>query len=133
MEGQGDSLRLRSIPPGLDRKLLVPTVVPPDSSLRLGNTSLDLNRRLVLVGEIAFRPTLIEFELLMTLLSRPLRVWSFRELRHEVWGDSNLRPSDTAAVRSAICRVRKKLSEARAGVRVASVRGYGFELVEDPC
>ena len=97
--------------------------------LRLGNTTLRPDLRVLEVRGRRIRPTRLEFDLLAALLAPPRRVWSFRELAIHVWGDMNLPPNrDTGRMRCSIQRLRRKLSDAGSDLRIISIRGYGFEV-----
>lgn len=67
-----------------------------------------------------------ELQLLATLGSDLGRAWSFRGLVARVWGTTYY--GDPTQVRSAIKRLRKKMSMAGAQVDIESVRGLGFRL-----
>lgn len=67
-----------------------------------------------------------EVRILHALARRPGRALSFDDLSSAGWGVKTFGHSDT--VRSAIKRLRRKLSHAEAGVTIEAVRGFGFRL-----
>lgn len=68
-----------------------------------------------------------EFELLSMLAADTGRVWTFEEIIATVWKTRYL--GDTDMVFSAVKRLRRRLAEAMADLRIVSVRGVGFRLV----
>lgn len=72
--------------------------------------------------------TRLELDLLTSLNSRPLRVWSQRELHDAVWRDPT-RHGD-ADVQSLVKRLRRKLERLGTTVGIDAVRGAGFRLAE---
>lgn len=102
----------------------------PARLLRAGELEID---RHVRVARWAGRPMSLtdqEFDLLLALATAPGRTLAFRELDLRVWGDRHRR--DTQRARSAVKRLRRKLSGADAGCAVRAVRGFGFQLVVPP-
>lgn len=68
-----------------------------------------------------------EVLLLSSFTRMPLRVWTFQELLDAVWGEDHR--TETAIVRTAVKRLRRKLSEAHLPLVIESVRGVGFRPV----
>lgn len=67
-----------------------------------------------------------ELVLLARLAREPGRVWPFGRLHEAVWGSRYL--GDPSSLHAAVKRLRRKLREAGAGVRLDAVRGVGFRL-----
>ncbi|HET8682691.1 MAG TPA: winged helix-turn-helix domain-containing protein, partial [Micromonosporaceae bacterium] len=70
--------------------------------------------------------TRLEWDLLGSLASPPVTVWTYERLFGEVWGSSYL--GDTSILHSAVKRLRRKLRAAGDGVAVETVRGVGYRL-----
>lgn len=73
--------------------------------------------------------TELEYRTLLLLSSEMERARSFQEIRAAAWKDAGDLPGDVFSVRSVIQRLRRKLREAGAPVRIDSVRGFGFQLM----
>jgi DNA-binding response OmpR family regulator len=73
--------------------------------------------------------TELEYRTLVLLSSEMERARSFQELRTAAWKDAGDFAGDVFSVRSVIQRLRRKLREAGAPVRIESVRGFGFQLI----
>jgi DNA-binding response OmpR family regulator len=105
-----------------------PSSPPPEP---VSGLALDLvARRIRWQGE-ELTLTPMEFRVLATLASQPDRAWSFSELRAAGWEEDVCDGVDTFAVRSVVQRIRRKLRASAVGVRVESVRAFGFRLVAD--
>lgn len=90
--------------------------------LRWGDVTLDLDRRLVRVGERDAELTAHEFNLLATLVQNPGRVMSRRQLAEAALPVDGRRSDRT--LNSHIARIRKKLGPA--GEALQTVRGVGY-------
>jgi hypothetical protein len=104
--------------------------VPPN--VTVDELSVDLTSHRVLWGERELPVSERELAMLALLSEEPGRARTFAELA-EPEGGRWL--GDTDRVRSAIRRLRRKLSIAGADARIESVRGYGFRLItgaDDP-
>jgi DNA-binding response OmpR family regulator len=99
----------------------------PDRVLRRGSLEIDRSGRWAAWEMAPLGLTDQELDLLLALAEAPDCTLPFRELDLRVWGDRHRR--DTQRIRSAIKRLRRKLSGAGAGVSVRAVRGMGFQLV----
>lgn len=99
--------------------------------LRLGNATLDPRMRCLLVGDRQEPLTAREFALLEELASRKGEVLTRTHLLSRVWGlDFDGAPN---VVDVYVGYVRSRLKGAGAeGVRIESVRGVGYRLVEGP-
>ena len=94
--------------------------------LRHGDLHVDVDAHRVWCGdnEISLTPT--EFDLLVTLMRSPTRVWSRTLLMQEVWGQSW---GETHHVEVHMGNLRRKLGDRRGQVRfVETVRGVGYRL-----
>jgi two-component system, OmpR family, response regulator len=94
--------------------------------LRHGDLNVDVDAHRVWCGdnEIGLTPT--EFDLLVTLMRSPTRVWSRTVLMQEVWGQSW---GETHHVEVHMGNLRRKLGDRRGQVRfVETVRGVGYRL-----
>jgi len=97
----------------------------------IGELAIDRTRCQVTLGRGVVQLTPTEFRLLCELANRPSQVLSRRELVESVWGFH-----DAAVVRSLdvhMRRLRAKLDPGGAQApRVATRRGFGYQLVESP-
>ncbi|HET6211682.1 MAG TPA: winged helix-turn-helix domain-containing protein [Micromonosporaceae bacterium] len=70
--------------------------------------------------------TPLELEVLGTLASPPLAVWTYERLYAAAWGGSYL--GDASTVHAAVTRLRRKLRAAGDGTLIETVRGVGYRL-----
>jgi DNA-binding response OmpR family regulator len=92
-----------------------------------GDLRLDLERRLVTVGDQALELTRLEFDLLHCLMANPGRVLARERLLEQAWGYDFA--GDTRAVDSAVKRLRAALRSASADAdAIEAVRGVGYRL-----
>jgi DNA-binding response OmpR family regulator len=70
-----------------------------------------------------------EYQLLLKLMSAPVRVFTKEELLREVWGFRSL--GRTRTLDSHASRLRRKLAAVGAGRFVLNVWGVGYRLVDD--
>lgn len=92
-----------------------------------GHLQLNIDSRLVSVGETTLQLTRLEFDLLYLLLSNPRRVLTRERLLEQAWGYDFT--GDTRAVDSAIKRLRAKLRQASTEADcIEAVRGVGYRL-----
>lgn len=95
--------------------------------LRHGDLTVDVDahRALRAGEELELTPT--EFDLLVTLMRSPTRVWPRALLMQEVWGQSW---GETHHVEVHMGNLRRKLGDRRGQVRfVETVRGVGYRLL----
>lgn len=97
-------------------------------TLRLAGVELDTGRRSVRCGTTPLNLTAAEFEMLRSFLSQPGDVISREALTEQALGRSLERYD--RAVDVHVSRLRKKLTDAEAGLRIDTVRGAGYALVE---
>ncbi|HZN20553.1 MAG TPA: winged helix-turn-helix domain-containing protein [Micromonosporaceae bacterium] len=98
----------------------------PDAVRTLGDLVIDPTRHRVTWQGIPVPLTRLEWDLLGSLASPPVTVWTYERLFGEVWGSSYL--GDTSILHSAVKRLRRKLRAAGDGVAVETVRGVGYRL-----
>ena len=99
---------------------------PPPPPLRAGDLTIDVLRRETRRGATPLNLTEHELEILAIMASEPVRAWSFGELIETVWGRKY--GADRAVLRSAVKRLRTKLSAAGTEVRIEAARGMGYRL-----
>ncbi len=119
---------LQSAPSDIAPETTSPSATPTPT---VGDLRVDLAAHRVLWGERELPVSERELAMLAVLSKEPGRALSFAELA-EPQGGRWL--DDTDRVRSAIRRLRRKLSIAGADASIESVRGFGFRLVmsDDP-
>ena len=92
-----------------------------------GGLRLDMESRIVTIGQTSLALTRLEFDLLSLLLINAGRVLTRERLLEQAWGYDFV--GDTRAVDSAIKRLRSKLREASAEAdSIEAVRGVGYRL-----
>jgi DNA-binding response OmpR family regulator len=97
----------------------------------VGQLRVDAARRLVTLAGSPVELTVLEFDLLATLASAPGRVFTRRQLLERVWGWDFF--GDERVVDVHIRNLRRALGDDAQNPRVvATVRGVGYKLVEDP-
>ncbi len=96
---------------------------------RLGDLTVDEETRRVTWSGTPIPLSVKEFDLLCVLVESPGRVHTFADLTRRVWSRDYL--GDDDSVVSAVKRLRRRLGAGTERVRVESVRGVGFRLVED--
>jgi len=102
-----------------------------DDLLEVGRLRIDQARRLVTLSGSGIELTVLEFDLLATLASAPGRVFTRRQLLERVWGWDFF--GDERVVDVHIRNLRQALGDDAQNPSVlATVRGVGYKLVEDP-
>lgn len=102
-----------------------------DDLLEVGGMRIDHNRRQATLSGEAIELTVLEFDLLATLASAPGRVFTRRQLLERVWGWDFF--GDERVVDVHIRNLRRAMGDDAQNPRVvATVRGVGYKLVEDP-
>jgi DNA-binding response OmpR family regulator len=110
------------------RAVLRRTAPPRPEVLRAGAIEVDRVTRRV---RVAGHPVALagkEFELLMTLIGEPERVFTKEELLRDVWGFRSL--GRTRTLDSHASRLRRKLTAGGGGPFVANVWGVGYRLMD---
>lgn len=98
----------------------------PDSAVTIGRLSYDLSRREPSVGAKALNLPRRELAILDALVRRAGRVVLREHLESQVYGfDDDIRSN---ALEAHISRLRKRLTDAGAGVTVHGIRGVGYML-----
>jgi DNA-binding response OmpR family regulator len=98
-----------------------------DEVLRAGRIQLDRARREVTVDGEPVGVTFSEFELLMTLMANPGRLFNRQELLRAIWGDSAYR--DPRGIDVHVRHLREKLEAVpERPVLIVTVRGGGYRL-----
>ncbi|UJF27592.1 response regulator transcription factor [Planococcus sp. 107-1] len=92
----------------------------------LGNMQIDRLTFEVKVGEQVLLLPLKEFELLSMLCSRPEVVFSRDQLMEHVWGYDY--DGDDFTLTTHIKRLRSRLEEVHAKVKIQTVRGIGYKI-----
>jgi len=95
-------------------------------AISLGRIKVDISRHKVTVGKKEVELTPMEFDLLVTLMSRKGRVQSRDRLLEDVWDISS--DVTTRTVDTHIKRLREKLGEE--GKFIETVRGFGYRFKE---
>lgn len=113
----------------LFRRLELDRGAPEPDSLRLNNLTLDPAARSASAGGVPLDLTPTEFLLLAYLLRQRERAISREELLKNVWKyDFEV---DTRATDDVMKRLRKKLTQAGAELRIETVWGFGFRIVAE--
>ena len=72
----------------------------------------------------------LEFRALAAIARDPGRLHGFTDLRAAMWGHADA--AATSTLQAVIRRLRRKLAEAGAQVRIESVRGMGYRVSTSP-
>jgi DNA-binding response OmpR family regulator len=97
----------------------------------VGALQVDLGRRKVAFRGSAVDLTALEFDLLAAVASSPGRVFTRRQLLERVWGWDFF--GDERVVDVHVRNLRQKLGDdAQRPAVIATVRGIGYKLVENP-
>jgi two-component system KDP operon response regulator KdpE len=96
----------------------------------VGDLSVDLARRHVLVGDKEIHLTPIEYKLLTTLTRHAGKVLTHRQLLKEVWGPAHT--EDSQNLRFYVAQLRRKLEAVPARPRyLLTEPGVGYRLVAE--
>jgi two-component system KDP operon response regulator KdpE len=96
----------------------------------VGDLSVDLARRHVLVGDKEIHLTPIEYKLLTTLIRHAGKVLTHRQLLKEVWGPAHA--EDSQNLRFYVAQLRRKLEAVPARPRyLLTEPGVGYRLVAE--
>jgi DNA-binding response OmpR family regulator len=97
--------------------------------LHVGEMHIDLAARSVEIAGTVVRLSPMEFELLVTFASDPLRVFSRDELARCIWRNQ----ISGRTIDSHVCRLRTRLTGAGAGTVLVNRWGHGWSLTrQDP-
>jgi DNA-binding response OmpR family regulator len=94
--------------------------------LRYEDLIINLETRMVKRGSMPVSLTMREFDLLVVLARRPLRVFTRDELIRLVWGDE--RDTATQTVDTYISYLRQKIDRDATRALISTVRGVGYSL-----
>ncbi|MCH7320313.1 response regulator transcription factor [Solibacillus sp. MA9] len=95
---------------------------------KIANMMIDRQTFEVNVGEQGLMLPLKEFELLSILCGRPDVVFSRNQLMEQVWGYDY--DGDDFTLTTHIKRLRTRLEEVNANVKIQTVRGIGYKIEE---
>ena len=98
------------------------------SQIKIANMLIDRQTYEVKVGEQVSLLPLKEFELLGILCSRPEVVFTRDQLMEQVWGYDY--DGDDFTLTTHIKRLRSRLEEVNAQVKIQTVRGIGYKIEE---
>lgn len=101
---------------------------PMEQPRTFGDLTIDRTLRSTRVRDSGLDLPPVEFAVLEALARGPVRAWSFEDLTREAWRTPYF--GDSSPARSAVKRLRKRLEAIHSRVQIASVRGYGFRLVD---
>ena len=94
----------------------------------LGNVQLDLDQRLVQVGDEALPINRKEYDILSYLILNQNRLVQRSAPAEHVWGDYMDEADDYEFLYSQVKNLRRKLKDARATVEIRAVYGIGYRL-----
>jgi DNA-binding response OmpR family regulator len=98
--------------------------------IRLGNLSIDIDSRTVIVNGQEIELTFKEFELLAAMAKHPNRVFTRDQLFAQVWGSDFLGESRTVDVHIRYLREKLEANPSQPK-HILTVRGVGYRLVWD--
>ncbi|WP_027398557.1 response regulator transcription factor [Anaerovorax odorimutans] len=99
----------------------------PNNILHISDIILDIDNKQAFIGENDIGLTMMEFSLLLYLASNKNRSVSRNELLDKVWGFEN--EVETRATDDMIKRLRKKLSNSGSLLKIETVWGFGFKIL----
>lgn len=100
-------------------------------TLRAGGLTVDLLRRRVRVGEVASEWPPREFDLLVLLLRMRGQPVSRTQIATDVWNSPRRMSSLDNLIDVHVSRLRERLKEVNARLRVRTIRGVGYQLEEE--
>ena len=112
----------------LRRSASVEKPVAADSTIKVGDVTIDRERKTVTVGGQPVQFSKKEFEILNLLASEPGKIFSRDDLITELWKDAPYVLDRTVDVH--IARIRAKLGECKGYLTNRSGYGYTFNAVE---
>jgi DNA-binding response OmpR family regulator len=110
------------------RAVLRRVAPPAREQLEAGSIAVDTATRRVTVGGAPVDLSGKEYELLLKLMSEPLRVFLKEQLLREVWGFRSV--GRTRTLDSHASRLRRKLARDGEGPFVVNVWGVGYSLLD---
>ncbi|MBO0849025.1 MAG: response regulator transcription factor [Pseudonocardia sp.] len=100
---------------------------PADRTVRLGKLTINLDARIVRVGERQVPLTTKEFDVLAVFARNAGAAVSRRQIMNEVWGDVNLAVSRSLDVHMTALRTKLACRE-----MIHTIRGYGYRFERSP-
>ena len=100
------------------------------NTVAIANVSLDYDERTVSVDDALIDINRKEFDTLSYLIMNKNRLVTHVALAEHVWGDHVEDADNFDFIYSQIKNLRKKLKDASAAVRIRSVYGVGYKMVE---
>lgn len=98
------------------------------STLELGDIIVYSDEKRVACKGMDISLTIMEFDFLTYLIKNHKRALSRDELLNQIWGfDSEV---DTRVTDDIVKRIRKKLETAQSGVKIKTVWGFGYKIVD---
>jgi two-component system, OmpR family, response regulator RpaB len=118
---------LRRATPRPERSERPEPIALPQTTLRIGQLTLDPNTRKAYLGSRLLRLTEIEFRLLELLSSQPGRIFSRGDILSLLWGYDASSAADTKTVDVHISRLRIKLQDHTTNPQfILTIRGRGY-------
>lgn len=99
-----------------------------ENNLKVSDITVNFNVRNVICNDLDIKLTPMEFNLLVYLVKNKNKGISREELLNKVWGFES--EVDTRATDDMIKRIRKKLSSAGSEVKIDTLWGFGFIIVD---
>lgn len=96
--------------------------------IELGNLTLDLASRTVMVADVTLVLNRKEYDILLYLLTNKGRLVQKTSLAEHVWGDYIDEADSFEFIYSQIKNLRKKLRDAGAAMEIQSIYGIGYKL-----
>jgi len=93
-------------------------------SLSVGNVKIDTASKRAYVGDVDMGLNIKEFSLLEQFIQHPEQMLTTSGLYEKVWGQKMIK--DNTALKTAISRLRAKLSELDAGYTITFSKGEGY-------
>lgn len=102
--------------------------VVKNNVLNINDIIIDQGTKQAKYNNIDIGLTLMEFNLLYYLASNKNRAISRSELLNKIWGFENV--VETRATDDMIKRIRRKISDSGSGLKIETVWGFGFKIME---
>lgn len=100
----------------------------PSNITHISDISIDSDNKQALLGDKRIALTGMEFSLLSYLAANRNRPVSRGELLDKIWGFEN--EVETRATDDMVKRIRKKLAEAGSSLKIETIWGFGFKLMD---
>jgi DNA-binding response OmpR family regulator len=98
------------------------------SEIRYGNIAIDVDHRLVTVGEETINLAVKEYRLLWALMRNPRKVFSKAELYQDVWQTNA--EIESHSIETTVNKLRRKLEDAGARPAIRNSRNLGYWIEE---